>query len=65
MSISDFYRRRIKYEAMARARMSERLDHGSADTPFGQQVIEEMLIEMIEYKDRVDAVLFPGATEKK
>jgi len=45
--------------------MSERLDHGSADTPFGQQVIEEMLIELIEYKDRVDAVLFPGATEKK
>jgi hypothetical protein len=52
MSISEFYKRRIKYEAMARARMSERLDHGSADTPFGQQ--------MIEHKDRVDAVLFPG-----
>ena len=64
MSISDFYRRRIKYEAMARARISERLDHGSADTPFGQQVIEEMLIELIEYKDRVDAVLFPAAEKK-
>jgi hypothetical protein len=70
MKISEFARMRVKYEEKARARAPERIDHGSMDTLWGLQVIEEMLIDMFEqrdkdkqefeaFRDEVRGVLFP------
>lgn len=44
--ISAFYQARIPFEAAARNRRQERLDHGD-DTPYNFAVIEEMLMALL------------------
>jgi hypothetical protein len=47
MEMSQFYKLRSEYEAKARARREERLNHGD-DTPYHQTVLEEMVIDVLQ-----------------
>jgi hypothetical protein len=58
MPLTDFYRRRIEYEARARARFEERLNNGD-DTTWPFRVTEEMLIDLIERTERLEAIFKP------
>lgn len=53
MPLSDFFKIRTRFEQAARDRIPERLDHSALDISHGEQVIEEMLMELLQ---RVEAV---------
>lgn len=46
MELSSFYKIRTGYEARARARVEERLNHGD-DTQYAQCVLEEMAMDLL------------------
>jgi hypothetical protein len=46
MPLSEFYKLRSQYEAKARVRKEERMNHGD-DTPYHQTVLEEMAIDLL------------------
>lgn len=47
MELDEFYRRRIKYDQLARENAVHRLNKGD-DSPFWARVIDEMLMDMME-----------------
>ena len=63
MTLKDFWKRRAEYVRRERERQPQRLAEGD-DTPFFQRVNEEMLIDVVERLEKLEALLAPAPEEE-
>lgn len=54
MPLSDFFKRRTRYEQAAKDRVPERLEHQSMDTPHPIQVLEEIVMDLLIRSERLE-----------
>ena len=59
MVLSAFMQKRAKYVEAARARITERIDSQLADTPHPIQVVEEMMMDILNRIEALEAILAP------
>jgi hypothetical protein len=65
MELTTFFKKRLDYQKRAEKREVERINMGSGvdDTPYYNKIVEEMLMDLLDRIEAVEALMTPPAEE--